>query len=117
MFDYPDFMEVKKIGELLIASFSFKNIANEEPAELFRRGVVCLTVYNGQKDVILNLEGVKELTQPAIDAIRFLQRSMAIWSGRLVLCGMEKNIDGIVKAKKCFYICEDELSALKLFEQ
>jgi anti-anti-sigma factor len=108
----------RTVGDATVVTFREPSIL--EAAMIERLGTEMYQLVDQQhcRKLILDLTKVQFLASGAVGVIINLQKKMAAAKGRLVVCGLRKElmrVFQILKLEKLFTFCADEAAALQAF--
>ena len=111
-------LEVEDIGDIAVVNFVDKKILDEQNIQMIGDDLFRLVDELGRRKILLNFGNVEFLSSAALGKLITLNRKVQAVRGKLVLCGIAKEIlevFKITKLDKLFTICPDEQAALQSF--
>ena len=111
-------LEVEDIGDIAVVNFLDKKILDEQNIQAIGEDLFRLVDELGRKKILLNFGNVEFLSSAALGKLITLNRKLQGVRGRLVLCGITKEIREvfeITRLDKLFTIHPDEQSGLQAF--
>lgn len=108
-------LDVETVEGILVVRFTAPRIVQEEEIQSAFEQLQQLLDEKGGREVVLDFRKVQFLSSSALGRLILLQKKLASAKGRLVLCGIAKEIFEvfkITKLDKVFTIKEDEAAAL-----
>ena len=111
-------LEVEDVGDVAVVNFVDKKILDEQNIQMIGDDLFKLVDEQGRKKILLNFSNVEFLSSAALGKLITMNRKVQAVKGRLVLCGISKEIREvfeITKLDKLFTILPDEQAALQAF--
>jgi anti-sigma B factor antagonist len=112
-------LEVEDIGDVTVVNFVDRKILDEQNIQIIGEQLFSLVDELGRRKILLNFQNVEFLSSAALGKLITLNRKLQGVGGRLVMCGIAKEIREvfeITKLDKLFKIFADEQSALQAFD-
>jgi len=111
-------LEVEDIGDITVVNFVDRKILDEQNIQVIGEQLFSLVDELGRRKILLNFSNVEFLSSAALGKLITLNRKLQAVRGRLILCGIAKEIQEvfeITKLDKLFTIHKEEQAALQAF--
>ncbi|HEY8503183.1 MAG TPA: STAS domain-containing protein [Gemmataceae bacterium] len=111
-------LEVEDVDGIAVVHFVDKKILDEQNIQMIGDELFRLVDELGRTKVLLNFSNVEFLSSAALGKLITLNRKIQAVQGRLILCGISKDIREvfeITKLDKLFTIHKEEQAALQAF--
>jgi anti-sigma B factor antagonist len=111
-------LEVEDVGDVAVVNFVDKKILDEQNIQMIGDDLFRLVDEQGRKKILLNFSNVEFLSSAALGKLITMNRKVQAVKGKLVLCGISKEIREvfeITKLDKLFVIRQEEQVALQEF--
>ena len=111
-------LEVEDMGDIAVVNFVDKKILDEQNIQMIGDDLFRLVDELGRRKILLNFRNVEFLSSAALGKLITLNRKVQAVKGKLILCGITKEIREvfeITKLDKLFVIQQDEQVALQSF--
>jgi len=111
-------LEVEDIGDIAVVNFIDKKILDEQNIQMIGEDLFRLVDELGRRKILLNFTNVEFLSSAALGKLITLNRKLQNVRGKLILCGISKEIREvfeITKLDKLFTIHKEEQAALQAF--
>jgi anti-sigma B factor antagonist len=111
-------LEVEDVGDVAVVNFVDKKILDEQNIQMIGDDLFRLVDEQGRKKILLNFSNVEFLSSAALGKLITMTRKVQAVKGKLVLCGISKEIREvfeITKLDKLFVIRQEEQVALQEF--
>src|SRR6516165_5727989 len=111
-------LEVEDVGDIAVVNFIDKKILDEQNIQMIGDDLFRLVDELGRRKIVLNFSNVEFLSSAALGKLITLNRKVQAVRGKLVLCGISKEIKEvfeITKLDKLFTIHQEEQAALQAF--
>jgi len=109
---------VEDVGDVAVVQFVDKKILEEQNIQLIGDDLFKLVDELGRRKMLLNFSNVEFMSSAALGKIIRLQQHMTKVGGKLVLCGINKDIMQVftlTKLDKMLKIVKDEQTGLNSF--
>ena len=106
------------LGDVTVVNFTDKKILDEQTIQVIGEQLFSLVDEMGRKNLLLNFGTVELLSIAALGQLVMLNRKIKDASGKLVLCGINSNIQEvfeITKLNRIIEIRKDEQEGLQAF--
>jgi anti-sigma B factor antagonist len=111
-------LEVEDAGDVAVVNFKDKKILDEQNIQAIGDDLFRLVDEQQRRKILLNFGNVEFLSSAALGKLITLNRKVQAVKGKLVLCGISKEIREvfeITKLDKLFVIKGDEEAAIQAF--
>ena len=111
-------LEVEDVGDVAVVNFVDKKILDEQNIQMIGDDLFRLVDEQNRKKILLNFSNVEFLSSAALGKLITMNRKVQAVKGKLVLCGISKEIREvfeITKLDKLFIIRQEEQAALQEF--
>ena len=111
-------LEVEDIGDITVVNFVDKKILDEQNIQMIGDDLFRLVDELGRRKVLLNFGNVEFMSSAALGKLITLNRKLQGVGGRLVMCGIAKDILDVFKITKLDKILDikaDEQAGLQAF--
>jgi anti-sigma B factor antagonist len=111
-------LEVEDVNGIAVVNFIDKKILDEQNIQAIGDDLFKLVDELGNRKILLNFSNVEFLSSAALGKLITMNRKVATAKGKLILCGISKDIREvfeITKLDKLFSIVADEATAMQMF--
>jgi anti-sigma B factor antagonist len=111
-------LEVEDVNDVAVVNFVDKKILDEQNIQMIGDDLFRLVDEQARKKILLNFSNVEFLSSAALGKLITMNRKVQAVKGKLVLCGISKEIREvfeITKLDKLFIIRQGEQAALQEF--
>ena len=111
-------LDIEEVGDVTVARFVDKKILDENNIQLIGTQLFGLVDQDKRKKIVLDFSNVEYLSSAALGKLITLNRKVQAVRGKLILCGISKEIKEvfeITKLDKLFTIHQEELAAIQAF--
>ncbi len=111
-------LQVEDVGDVTVVNFIDKKILDEQNIQMIGEELFRLVDEFGRRKIVLDFKHVDFLSSAALGKLITLNRKVQAVRGKLVLCGITKEIREvfeITKLDKLFTIQQEEQAAIQAF--
>jgi anti-anti-sigma factor len=108
----------EQIGDITVVTFNQAELLEEDAIQAMGQQLMRLAESSRGQRVVLNLGSVEKVSTMMLSKFVALHTKIRAAGGRLVLCGVDRELRGILKAFRLhqfFAICAEEQEALQAF--